>query len=261
MQLKQVLEKMGFTPKEIMVYVSLLGKDNITATEVGVISGINRTSCYDILESLIAKGLVSKTLKNKRTYFNVSNPKALVGYLDREKEEAYSKIEKQKEMINLVMPEIMSFSRVGVTKPKVQYFEGEKGMREAYEDTLTAENIYYAYANIETMHEGLPNLFPDYYKRRVKAGIVARGIFPNNKETVERLRHNYEEKRESIIFGDQSLTFSPEVIIYNNKMLMISWKEKIAIMIESKELADLQKLIYEQLWKSLKSDPKNIISV
>ena len=47
------------------------------------------------------------------------------------------------------------------------------------------------------------------------------------------------------------MTFSPEINIYNNKILITSWKEKMAILIESKELADLQRLTFNLLWETL----------
>jgi predicted secreted protein len=33
---------------------------------------------------------------------------------------------------------------------------------------------------------------------------------------------------------------------------MASWKEKMAIVIESKELADVQKLIFDLVWRDLR---------
>ena len=261
MQYPQVLESLGFSPKEIYIYTALLELETATASDIAKKTDINRTSCYDVLSALIKRGLISKIVKKKKTYFHVTDPRKLINYLDREKEEAYNKIEKSKKQINEVMPELMSLFNPKPTKPKVEYYEGEKGMREAYEDTLTADKVYYSYANIETMHEGLPNFFPEYYERRVKAGILGKGIFPKNKTTLARLEHNKKEYRESIVFGDEDITYSPEIIIYNNKILIASWIEKIAIIIESKELADLQKIIYNQLWTSLQKDPKNIVSL
>lgn len=178
MQYPQVLEDLGFSPKEITIYIALLELETATATEIAKKTDINRTSCYDILSALIKRGLISKIAKKNKTYFHVTDPRKLLSYLDREKEEEYNKIEKRKKQVSEVMPELMSLFNPRTTKPKVEYYEGEKGMREAYEDTLTADKVYYSYANIETMHEGLPNFFPDYYQRRVKAKIVGKGIFP-----------------------------------------------------------------------------------
>jgi len=75
---------------------------------------------------------------------------------------------------------------------------------------------------------------------------------PSNIESLARAKKDTEELRESVILGDPLQTFSPEVNIYNNKMLIASWKEKMAVIIESKELADLQRVIYKIVWDALK---------
>ena len=130
-------------------------------------------------------------------------------------------------------------------------FEGEKGMREAYEDTLDSKEIILAYANVETMHKGLPNFFPEYYARRAKNKVFIRAILPQNTLSIERSKYNQEEMRRTKFLPSQDMTFSPEVNIYDNKMLIASWEEKMAVIIESKELADLQKIIFNLLWDSL----------
>ncbi len=50
----------------------------------------------------------------------------------------------------------------------------------------------------------------------------------------------------------ESLPFSPEVNFYNNKMLFVSWEEKIAVIIESKEVADFHKMTFNLVWDNLK---------
>jgi len=57
--------------------------------------------------------------------------------------------------------------------------------------------------------------------------------------------------RETRFLPESEMTFSPEVNIYNNKMLIVSWEEKMAIIIESKELVELQKLTFNLLWNIL----------
>jgi sugar-specific transcriptional regulator TrmB len=254
MKYDKILKELGFSTNEINVYVSLLELDSSGVTDISKKSSINRTSCYDILESLVKKGLVSKFKKEKKIYFTASDPKRLLSYLDREKEENNKKIDQQKNQIEEILPELSSLINPRSTRPKVSFYEGVKGMREAYEDTLTAKGGILAYANVETMHEGLPNFFPEYYSRRTKARANIKAIMPNNPASIDRAKKDKEEIRESIILKDKSKTFSPEVNIYNNKILITSWKEKMAVIIESKELADLQRLTYNMLWDYLKKD-------
>jgi len=252
--LNNLLKSLNFSEKETAVYLALLEVGPAKARDISLKTGLNRTTVYDIFEGLSVKGLVSKYGKGKTTSFNALSPEQLLSYLDREKENEVRKIEKQKAKVSELLPQLISLQNIFTSKPKVQFFEGEKGMRQAYEDTLTSKEIILAYANVETMHEGLPNFFPEYYQRRAAKKIFIRAIMPKNKLSLERAALDQAEMRESRFLPDAEATFSPEINIYHNKMLVASWKEKIAIIIESKELADLQKLTFNLLWATL---PKN----
>jgi sugar-specific transcriptional regulator TrmB len=253
--INSLLSALDFSEKESSVYLALLEIGSGKAKEISKKTGLNRTTIYDIFEVLMQKGLVSKYKKGSATYFNALEPRHLLTYLDREKEEHAKKIERQKTKVSELLPQLISLQNIFTNKPKVSFFEGEKGMREAYEDTLTADGLILGYSNIETIHEGLPDFFPEYYKRRVEKGIFGKGILPRNEASIERTRHNQDEMRAVRFLPEEEMSFSPEVNIYNDKMLIVSWREEMAILIESKELAELQKLTFELLWNSL---PKRI---
>ncbi|MEW6610388.1 MAG: helix-turn-helix domain-containing protein [Patescibacteria group bacterium] len=248
--LLKILGEIGFSEKEARVYLALLALEQATANEIAKKADINRTSAYDVLEILIKRGVVSKYKKKSRTFFNVSDPGKLVAYLEHEKADYEKTIEKQKTAVSAVLPELISLQTPLSTKPKVQFYEGEKGMREAYEDTLTAKGGILAYANVQTMHWALPKFFPEYYTRRTKEKVSIKAIMPQNELSRERAAHDREEIRQSK-FLPEGQEFSPEVNIYNNKVLIASWKEKMAVIIESKEFADLMKLMYQLLWERL----------
>lgn len=247
----EALRQAGFSEKETQTYLALLQAGAAKAGLLAKKTGLNRTTIYDILDGLVKRGVVSRYSKGSQTYFNASEPERLLTYLDREKEELAVKLERRKKRLTELLPQLISLQDIASTRPKIQFFEGEKGMREAYEDTLNSRAMIYAYANAETMHAGLPNFFPEYYRRRAAKKIFIRAIVPQNPVNVERHRHDQSEMREVRFLPDASQTFSPEVNIYNNKMLIASWTEEMAIIIESKELADLQKMIFELLWRTL----------
>lgn len=252
--INSLFEQLNFSEKETKIYLSLMELGSSKAADIAKKTGLNRTSVYDLLQILLQKGLISKYSKGSATFFNTLEPKQLLNYLEREKEEAAKKIEKQKQKVTEFLPQLISLQNIYTSKPKVQFFEGEKGMREAYEDTLTSNGVILAYANVETMHKALPNFFPEYYQRRTQNKIFIQAILPRNKLSIERSKANQIEMRDTRFLPEANQTFSPEINIYNNKLLIASWKEKMAIIIESKELADLQKLTFNLLWSIL---PKN----
>jgi len=243
------LRKIGFSEKEATVYTQLIHLGPQPASTIAEKALINRTTTYDIIESLTKKGLLSSIKKEGITYFKALDPKELLNYLEREKIEHTKKIEKQQKEIEHLLPALVSLENPESTKPKVTFYEGEKGMRQAYEDTLTSTETILAYANVEDMHKGLPNFFPDYYMRRgVEKKIHIKCIAPDNKTSIERHRQDKKENREMILIPSKDYDFSPEINVYDDKVLYASWREKMAIIIKSKEIADFHKKMYRLCW-------------
>lgn len=254
MQIDKTLKKLNFTDKEITVYLVIIELGSAKVNTISRKTDINRTTVYDVLETLVSKGLVSKIKKGKIMSFTAMDPKQLIAYSEREKQETIKEFDDNEKSIESIIPELISLQNIYTDKPKVQMFEGEKGMREAYEDTLNSKEIILAYANVNTMHKALPNFFPEYYKRRAAKKIFIKAIMPKNVESEERSKLDQEEMRESRFLNDENQVFSPEINLYNNKMLIVSWKEKIAVIIESKELVDLQKMTFNIVWNTLQKN-------
>ncbi len=249
----ETLTKIGFSEKEARIYTQLIRMGAQPASVISEKSDINRTTTYDTIETLTKKGLISSIKKDGITYFKALDPKELLNYLEREKVEQTKKIEKQQKEIELLLPALLSLENPESTKPKVTFYEGEKGMRQAYEDTLTSTETILAYANVEDMHKGLPNFFPDYYMRRGKEkNIHIKCIAPDNKTSKERHKKDKKENREMLLIPEKEYDFSPEINIYDDKVLIASWREKMAIIIKSKEIADFHKKMYKLCWKQAK---------
>jgi len=149
-----------------------------------------------------------------------------------------------------LLPELKSIYAGAGPKPKVQFFEGSEGIETAYEDTLSSSETIRAFASIEDMHKVLPHYFPDYYRRRAERGIGIRAIFPDTPAARERTRFNKDEKREALLVPKDLYAFSPEINIYDNKIVFMSLIEKFALIIESPELADALKNAFELSWQA-----------
>jgi hypothetical protein len=73
-----------------------------------------------------------------------------------------------------------------------------------------------------------------------------------NEAGIERARHDKEEARESALVPIDKYYFSPEINIYDNKVMIASWKEKLGIIIESREIAEAMKTVFELAWAEAK---------
>ena len=97
-----------------------------------------------------------------------------------------------------------------------------------------------------------------YYKRRTKKGIAIRAIVPGTTIGKERKEEDKKEMRETALVPPDKYYFSPEINIYDNKTMIASWREKLGIIIESAEIADAMKKIYELAWAEAKRLDKEL---
>ena len=243
LELKKTLEYIGFSEKEILVYLALLSLGKGTVTQISRKAGINRPTGYHILDSLELKELVKVSGKEPKQEYVAESPDQIEKFLLKKIENDQSYIKEARKII----PELKSMHNV-VDRPKVLFYEGKEGLEKVYEDTLTSHESIRAYASVGDMHAGLPGYFPEYYKRRAKKGIAIRAIIPNTEAGLERKTFDKEEMRETALVPKDSFYFSPEINIYDDKVMIASWKEKLGIIIESAEIADAMKKIYELAW-------------
>lgn len=248
--IQQVLQGLNFSDKEILIYLDLQKISQATPTQLARRTGVNRTSVYDIIQILLQRGVISQFKKRGRLFFVALDPNHLITYLHSESQKQQQQLADQIKQVEAVLPNLLSLHLAQTTKPTVTFFEGESGMREAYEETLKSKGLILAYANVQTMHEGLPSFFPEYYQRRVAKKIFIRAILPQNELSLERAAHDQLELRETRLLPTGQ-TFTPEINLFDDKMLIASWTEKMAIIITSKELVDLQKLLFDLTWNQL----------
>lgn len=245
--LKNFLLSLDLSEKEVNVYLVLLSLGKGTVSEIARRAEINRTTGYDILDKLVSYRLVSISGKEPKQEYVAESPDRVVEFLEKKKRETEERLLIAKTMV----PQLKSVHNVS-DRPQVRFYEGTEGLRQVYEDTLSSHEPIRAYASLEDVHSVLTDYFPHYYKRRTKKGIPIRAIFTDTPGGRERAKYDKEESRESAFVPAKQFEFHPEINIYDNKIMIASWREKLGIIIESSEIADAMKKIFELSWAEAK---------
>jgi sugar-specific transcriptional regulator TrmB len=245
--LYKTLTAIGFSANEAGVYLALLELGKGTVSQITRKAGINRTTGYEILNTLASKDLVTISGRSTKQTFSAEAPERIQRLLEKQIQKNQDQLAAAKDLI----PQLKSVHST-VDRPKVRFYEGKDGLVEVYEDTLTSHEPIRAYASVEDTQHTLPHYFPTYYKRRTKKGIKIRAIFPKTPEAIALSKHNAEEIRETALVPASKYNFSPEINVYDDKVMIASWKEQLGIIIESKEIAEAMKTIYELAWAEAK---------
>ncbi len=242
---KQLLE-IGFAEKEAGVYLALLELGPSVVSEISRKAGINRTTGYDILELLCAKGLVNALGEGKIKKYAAEEPQKMIALA----QEKFEQTQKQFEAVKKLLPELNSiFNKT--EKPKVKFYEGKEGLKEVYEDTLSSKELLIrGYSCAEPMNQSLPDFIPYYIKQRVSKKIQGRMIAPDTPGIRELMKTDKRDLRESRVVPQEKLDLAVEINIYDNKVMIASWEENLGVIIESQKIADAQKKIFELAWEA-----------
>ena len=171
----------GLTNEEARVYIGILELGGSYVSAIAKKAGVHRVVCYKILEGLVTKGLVNRFTKNNVKHFSVESPEILV----RRQQEKLAKAEK-------LLPELLSITNALAYKPKVQYYEGLEGMKNIFEDILTAKGELLGYTSLED----IPKVFPadylrDWISRKIERRIKTRMLSPHTPASLKYLQKYY----------------------------------------------------------------------
>lgn len=245
--LKMALTELKLSDKEANVYLALLSLGKGTVSSIARKASINRTTGYNVLDSLINKKLVRISGKEPKQEYVAESPEMIIKILKQSINDSQEQLKKAEKL----MPQLKSIHNVG-NRPKIKFYEGKEGLIRVYEDTLTSTEPIRAYATLDDMYKALPGYFPEYFKRRAKKKIHIRAIITATPAAFERMKYNKGESRSVALIPADKFYFSPEINVYDNKIMIASWKEKLGIIIESAEIAEAMKKIFELAWQEAK---------
>lgn len=243
---KKILKNYGLSDKEARVYLALLELGSDSVSNIAFKAKINRTTAYDILEYLVKDGLISYVGDKKTKHYAIENPELLVNYLDnKSREYKYKAREAKKD----VLPELKALFNKNPKKPRVKYYEGEEGIISLYEDSLTSKTEILSWSDIAVTRYFAEDYFVRYYRRRAKRNVFIKAIVKDSQLARDYKKQDKELCREIRIVPEKEMAMVPECYIYDDKVFFVSIKDKFGVLIESQDIADAQRKLYNLAWE------------
>lgn len=252
-QIEKLLAKFGLNEKEIKVYLTCLETGTAFAGHISKKSGLNRSTCYVILEQLIKKGLVNKSGNEKKFLFSAEKPERLLSLI-RERQAQDAILEKE---IGKSLPELQSIYEKKSDFPKIRFFEGVSGIRsiiqDSVESTAPRDNYWHCGPDMNTDIKMLSREFLRHIiEKRVKKGVFSKALVQRNEWTITHQKIDKKELRE-IVFLPPDIKIPARLYIYANKVAIFSLDEEPkGVLIENKNISKMMEIFFQALWEKCK---------
>lgn len=253
------LTQLGLNVYEAKAYAALLGKDSFSATQVADLSGVPRQRIYDILSSLVDRGLaISRPGKHGTRYAAVEPKLALAALVERE-QERLSKLQTIAADLSTALGE--QYHEGQTESSPLEYIEVLRGR--------TSINQRFAEIQANCKREILVFTKPPYANppqdNVAGLGILERHVRACSLYEYDVLRN--EETRRAIEYfvrhGEEARfveSLPLKLVIVDEEIVLVALEDPIAgrvdltiMVIEHKQLAQLVKIAFEALWHGSES--------
>lgn len=263
-QLNNCLENLSLTDNQRKVYLYLFKEHKATVMEISKVTGLNRTTIYNIVEQLVNDELLHKESPKFGAKIIFSHPTKLVSFA----KEKLSKYEDSTKQLSELMPELIANFKDLKLETRISQFEGIEGVKKMYNDVLeTFENnpelkrdSLIGCSNLNKVIRNLPVRWSNQArKRQSELKITSRYLVPEDDNWRQYIKEKYlmpglKYHPRFKNLPKNLMQIDTEISVYANKVSFISLKEEepIAVIIESKVFSDSLKILLETLWGLIK---------
>lgn len=245
----EILQQIGLNKSEAKVYLTLLELGSSTTGPIMDHAKVSSSKIYGIMSRLMEKGLVSSMIKSKTKYYQASSPESLLNYLDERKNE----LEKQKEQIKTLIPELKLKQKLSENRQEAQVYLGWKGIVNAFSfimESLNKGDDYIAFAQTSPEEESkeVKIFFSQYQKKREQKRLNVKLIADKSQKNVFRSEPYTKFK----IFNVKYMENCPPGIAISKNYVCISTFDPspVGVIISSKEIAESFRKYFYNEWKS-----------
>ena len=233
------LMSFGLSLNEAVVYLSVVDNGSSKAGKIAKNIGMERSSCYQALNSLVNKGFVSYAVVGKVRFFQATSPKR---FLERVKE--------QERLANELLPEIYKRHEENKLQGQVSLFKGKKGVKSVLMDIVREGKENRIFGGEGQLGDRMPT-FKEIFVEKLKDNNI------KVKELIRQDRQIDLESGRSVKFFPADIEIPVVTNIYGNKISIIIWTDiPEAILIENEAAAETYRSIFEFMWENAIEDSK-----
>lgn len=240
--LQQALITLGFSERDALIYLALLRFGKSGAPQLALATGVPRASCYDVLESLVVRGLARSLQEGEQRVFLAEPPERLQTYLNVQLQEMENRVQ----ALDRLMPQLLSLTSDGAVRPGVRILTTEEDLRQTRQDFFDSGEPLLQIVGYDAF-------------KRTRSERALREQFQElkMKKTRGRIMYVTDEPVEDIDWGFEVRKISPslldvpgEISVYADRTALFSYTHGlVGVEIISGPIAATCKAVLELAWR------------
>jgi len=246
-----LLNRLGFDKNESALYLACLQRGADSPAQLVAQTGLKRSTVYFYLDKLFEKGLLSKSIKGKRTYIRPTLPDESINSLLQAQEK---QLTLKRKAAKALIPQLMKLTQERAETTEVQLYEGASGARAVMRILLkqNKDNFWFGstnnfadIVNPDTIYRGFT--IPRMQQKTTGFAITDRRVLKRNRASEE--LGNFRKFR----FLKDDFTMPAGFMISGTYIVIGVKYGKVVKMILIKDalITEMMRIVFMQLWDTL----------
>ncbi len=240
--LEKDLKAIGLKKNESEIYLYILQNGLSTPPQIARGTGIFRTNCYNILQTLKEKDIVEEQKRGSRRVYIARDPESLKLSLER-----------RIEAVDRILPDLRSLYTTQKNKPIIRFYDGFEEVKNIYTSLTKAESVY-SLGSTEKLRELDPKFFVQFVEKIEKNKVIFKDILTTSSKQysakiLKEIRNNLHQIK---FIPENYKDLSTDILIWDDNIALISLDEPIfGTVITNKNLAHTFKTILSIIWDTI----------
>jgi len=243
----QLLEKIWLNHKESAIYVACLQYGKLSASTIAKMTGIPRSSIYDLTADLLKQWYIKVGKHRGKSYFFAVEPHDIYIMLNERKNLVIEQVDQFKNSL----PQLEELKQYRWLVPEIQYYEGKQALEYCFQRIAAAAYSYSIFSVdhlLQHVYHDLDHLQESLSWQDIK---WAKRIMAYSPTAIEYLNYQTNPKIQWKLLPPWYVMPS-EITIYDGVLVWMSFGEHPSILeIKHPIYHQSQKDVFDYIWNSL----------
>jgi sugar-specific transcriptional regulator TrmB len=246
-ELLRELTHLGMSDKEAAVYVASLELGSAPVQDIAHRAKVNRATTYVMIESLVARGLMSTFVRGKKRHYAAEAPERLRTILRLQRKE----LEEKESELDRVLPTLTALFNSESSKPHIRYLEGSEGVKTVRDvfERLEGEFVQIvpiSSASIPDVREGKDR----HILKLIESGAAARTLLVFESDEIPELPSHLQVR----CVSPELCPIQAEITVRGNHVFLFSYRDTaLSVVIVSQEIAQGVRALFNLAWVGAKT--------
>jgi len=240
MNTKEILKEYGLTEKEAKLYLASVALGTASITELAKKSNLKRPTTYIIIDELLKKNLLVKVPKGKKICYRPEHPKTLK-----------ENLQERAKQIEQLIPYLAQLHEKSSQKPKIRFYEGKEKIHKISEEIYKAKEIWAVFSVDKFLNVFTEEESQHLFRILIRHGGIIYDLLEDTKKAREFARAKHRFAVSEVKFLPKDMKFSTDILTYENKVVLVSFTNLTATVIEDESIAQTQKQLLQFIWHTL----------